>query len=63
MSLEAKLTEKNIKALTDGGSLDRDFGLCTPGSVAIVGTDVKAEFPSLEPLKELVKLSKTTQLM
>jgi hypothetical protein len=31
--------------------------------VAKAGTDVKEEFPSLEPLKELSKTSKTAQLI
>ena len=65
MSMNAKLTEKNIKALeAGGGALDEDLGMCTPGSVvAKAGTDIKEEFPSLEPLKELSKSSKTAQLI
>lgn len=61
MNMHAKLTEKNIKALEDGRVVDEAMGMCLPGMLGGKSAEtVKAEYPSLEPLKELVKTAKTT---
>ena len=59
-----KLNDKNIKALQEGQK-DGSMGMATPSSCAIEEVDpavVKAEIPSLEPLKELQKTMKIPQL-
>ena len=60
----AKLNDKNMKALQEGVA-DGTMGMATPSSCAITEVDpavVKAEIPSLEPLKELQKTMKISQL-
>ena len=50
-------------AMLEKGSLDKDLGIITPGSVAIEDvTDVKLEVPSLEKLKATHKETQKTQL-
>lgn len=60
-----KLNDKNIKALQEAGQSDTSMGMATPSSFANAEVDpavVKAEIPSLEPLKELQKNMKISQL-
>ena len=63
-SQTGKLNDKNMKALQEGEA-DGSMGMATPGS-CVTSEDptaaVKAEIPSLEPLKELQKTMKISQL-
>ena len=61
---KVKLNEKNMKQLQESQT-DRSMGMATPSSCANAEVDpatVKAEIPSLEPLKELQKSMKISQL-
>lgn len=63
-SQTGKLNDKNMKALQEAQA-DGSMGMATPSSCAVAEVDeakVKAEIPSLEPLKELQKTMKISQL-
>jgi hypothetical protein len=63
--MSATLTDKNIEALENGG-VDDDLGIATPASIMEVpmsSSRVKQELPSLAPLKDLLKTTKSAQLM
>ena len=61
---QVKLNDKNMKLLQES-QIDNSMGMATPSSCANAEVDpatVKAEIPSLEPLKELQKTLKISQL-
>ena len=68
MEMNTKITDKNMKALSDshGDLVDKDFGLSTPSMLLHKsdkpGVDAKTEF-HLDILSATVKANKTTHLI
>ena len=60
--MSSKLNEKAVQALGGSHSVDHDLGVATPGMLEEPKEDVKAEFPSFEPLKQFAKSTKNTYL-
>ena len=61
--MSSKLTEKSLKALEDLGKKDGELGLATPTMLLTdnkTESQVKAEYPSLEAVKEALKSNKNT---
>ncbi len=60
MEMSSTLNEKSLAALQDGTlKLGDELGVV---AAPTAGGLVKNEFPSLQPLKEILKTSKTSQL-
>ena len=65
----AKITDKNIEALTDEARVDSDFGIATPSTILAIKEDpstspgVKQELPSLALLRDHQKVVKSAQLI
>ena len=59
MKMECKLNDKQLAQLQDGSVvLEGDFGIASAERASSSG--VKSEFPSLKPLKEGIKVSKSS---
>ena len=56
-TLRAKLNDKNLQALDNAKTVDKDLGMATPSMLMGMADEnvIKAEVPSLERLKELHK--------
>ena len=64
LTMNAKLSEKNLKQMEDKGKCDEMLGMPLPTSVACSSNEdsVKMELPSLEPLQKSHKVGKTAYL-
>ena len=64
LTMNAKLSEKNLKQLEDKGKCDEMLGMPLPSSLAssMDEDNVKVELPSLEPLQKSFRAAKFSYL-